>query len=979
VGAERPPSRPAIRAPLRRSRRPARPSSVICLLLGLTVYLAAPLPPSSAQPPLASATAFVDQGVALAREGRFPEAIATLEQALLIDPTNRDAHYNLAVACHNAGDQRRAIQEFQTVLRNEPDAADARKGLGLAQLALRDPGAAASLRAALELVPNDPVAQLGLGRAYMYAGNPRKALGPLKRANELLPRDATAAFELGKAQAALKQHAEARRSFLRALTLKPESPGAAAGLARSMTATGQALAAVQVLARFAEQPAPDRDILSALAAAYDALKLTDEALQTRARLAAVLPPKDALPVRLALGNALLRKLRFGEAMQQFVAATEADPRSADAHMGLARCYRGLADSPNEVGQWLTASGLAPKDPRTWIGLGEALNARRDDRGALGALDRALRIDPVNRAALELAARAAGGLGEKLLAETYLRRVLALAPADLRARTAVVDALVEQGRLGEAMLEMSEAIRLPGAAPDAIMKVAFLAEQVANYDIAIAEWRRLMKLGGKHEVPAALELGRLLVRAARVPEAIELYREQLQKHPRAAELSLGLARAHQAIGQDDEAALLLQPVVAANPALNVARVCLAESLSWLGRHQEAFDLMQQAAGGGSLDAEACRTLLLVCQRAGRLDEARVLLEKLTPLGAPEDGALDTIADIYRGQHRETEGAARLLAILDRHPTHPRLGLTAAKLLTAAGRTGEAERILRALSLREGYRTTALRQLVRMHLATTAPERGLAPLRELVEADPRAASTVAMLAELAVRPDLVRAALPVLADLAAADLGTPAFWVATAKLSHSLGRTATEAARMEALAVQSPTDPGVAAASAALALAEGRPAVAEKAVLRVPRQLRDDRVLLHLLAEAQLALSRPQDAVDTVHQASANDRGVPEDYVLCAQALRQLRHCDDAVLHLAMALRLDPGTAAARDMLREMMARAEAPSEVFMEAFKYVYRLHPDTPVVFELVDALAERVDARQVCYDWLNRHPRPGSVPIEQP
>ena len=72
-------------------------------------------------------------GVLLADKGRLDEAVAHLRQALELRPVDADAHYTLGEALLRRGDFEPAAQEFQTVLRIDPQYSNARQMLEAAK------------------------------------------------------------------------------------------------------------------------------------------------------------------------------------------------------------------------------------------------------------------------------------------------------------------------------------------------------------------------------------------------------------------------------------------------------------------------------------------------------------------------------------------------------------------------------------------------------------------------------------------------------------------------------------------------------------------------------------------------------------------------------------------------------------------------------------------------------------------------------
>ena len=59
---------------------------------------------------------FNRQGVSLDSQGKIDDAINKYKKALRLEPNNREAHYNLAVAYNKKGLFKEAIEEYKTVI-----------------------------------------------------------------------------------------------------------------------------------------------------------------------------------------------------------------------------------------------------------------------------------------------------------------------------------------------------------------------------------------------------------------------------------------------------------------------------------------------------------------------------------------------------------------------------------------------------------------------------------------------------------------------------------------------------------------------------------------------------------------------------------------------------------------------------------------------------------------------------------------------
>jgi Flp pilus assembly protein TadD len=86
----------------------------------------------------------LNDGSALVVEGRFAEAEKPLREALRLDPTLAEGHYNLAIALKNLGQLDEAIAEYHRALNGfstESQRAQALYGIGMAREMRGDKGA----------------------------------------------------------------------------------------------------------------------------------------------------------------------------------------------------------------------------------------------------------------------------------------------------------------------------------------------------------------------------------------------------------------------------------------------------------------------------------------------------------------------------------------------------------------------------------------------------------------------------------------------------------------------------------------------------------------------------------------------------------------------------------------------------------------------------------------------------------------------
>ncbi len=250
---------------------------------------------------LRDVSALVNLGLAFHESERHDEALATYEQAVLLDPHHAGAYNNRGNALADLKRYDEALVSYEQALRLDPQLAliFTNKGQTLATLKRYDE-ALVVYDQALRLDPEDAPTYNSKGAALIELGRYDEALAAFEQATHLEPDDAAAYNNQGLALAHLKRYEEALAAYEQAVKLDPNHVG-------TYNNKGQALADLK---RYEE----------AVAAFEQSLRLV---------------PDDAR-VYNNKGIALAELKRYDEAVAVFEQVLQLDPNYTMAHIKMPR-------------------------------------------------------------------------------------------------------------------------------------------------------------------------------------------------------------------------------------------------------------------------------------------------------------------------------------------------------------------------------------------------------------------------------------------------------------------------------------------------------------------------------------------------------------------------------------------------------------------------------------------------------------------
>ena len=170
-------------------------------------------------------------GLAFGDRGRYDEAAAHFEKALLIDPNFYDGLVGMGVTRGFQGRLPEAIDYFQAAIRSQPDAPEAHVQLSLTLWKQnRDQAALEEMRRASQLAPKDAEIRADFALALQLVGKLPEAIEQFQEALRLNPNNAEAHANLGLALLTSGKTRESILEFEAALRLNPSLENASKNL-----------------------------------------------------------------------------------------------------------------------------------------------------------------------------------------------------------------------------------------------------------------------------------------------------------------------------------------------------------------------------------------------------------------------------------------------------------------------------------------------------------------------------------------------------------------------------------------------------------------------------------------------------------------------------------------------------------------------------------------------------------------------------
>ena len=241
--------------------------------------------------------------------------------------------------------------------------------------------------------------------------------------------------------------------------------------------------------------------------------------------------------------------------------------------------------------------------------------------------------------------------------TLYRSVLQRNPSSWLAHTNL-GALLRPSAPEEALVHLTEAVRLKPDSDVGHYNLANLLQQTGRFDEALREYRRTIQLSPGMAL-AHYNLGNTLLQMGRLTEAEAAYNDALRVAPDLALAQSGLCRVLQMRGRPDDALRACETAVRLQPDLAVIHYDFAGVLQGQGRLEEAAAEYKAALRLRPDAVEVENDLGALSQQLGRFEEARQHYEAavaLNPeLGLVHGGLCAALQMLGRLQDAERECA------------------------------------------------------------------------------------------------------------------------------------------------------------------------------------------------------------------------------------------------------------------------------------------------------------------------------------
>jgi tetratricopeptide (TPR) repeat protein len=287
---------------------------------------------------------FAHLGLLEAHQEHYAEAIASYRKAMALNPAMPRLRFNLGLAYFKAADYKKALGQFEPLLKTLPSDSDEAQRLvlliGMSHYGLGEFVASTPyLKRAADSDTQNLTLQLTLAHSCLLSRQYQCVLDAFHRIVALNAESAEADILMGEALDEMKDTIGATREFRAAVAANPKEPNVHFGLGYLLWMQGQTPeAAEEFKAELNNDPQHIQAMLY-LADSEIQMNLMEEARQLLEKVVKI-DPADPMG-HLDLGIVYTEAGRDADALRELQTAAAIEPSNVKAHWRLARLYRSM--------------------------------------------------------------------------------------------------------------------------------------------------------------------------------------------------------------------------------------------------------------------------------------------------------------------------------------------------------------------------------------------------------------------------------------------------------------------------------------------------------------------------------------------------------------------------------------------------------------------------------------------------------------
>ena len=290
------------------------------------------------------------------RNREFDSALQLLQPALKASPKNPQLWMFQGLAYSGKGDQKSALNSYQSALKVSPDYLPALEGAAQLQYDAGNPEAAPLLQHVLRLRPNDATTHAMLAVIAYKENDCAAAVEHFSRSESLLNSQAGALQEYGVCLLKLKQTDKAAHVFQEIVASHPDDPRARRGLAAIQLTAGQPQDALSTLQPLLAS-VPDVSTMQLAAAVYEANKDTPNAVKVLRE--AIIKDPHNVGLYVDFADIAMSHQSFQAGIEMLNAGLNLHPTAAELYLALGVLYVQLADYEKAEADFEKAEQLDP--------------------------------------------------------------------------------------------------------------------------------------------------------------------------------------------------------------------------------------------------------------------------------------------------------------------------------------------------------------------------------------------------------------------------------------------------------------------------------------------------------------------------------------------------------------------------------------------------------------------------------------------